>query len=71
MILVDAPIMMRNKHRVDPRRPPPTTATGEKVSPSCPEMNDPPAYVNMKPESIAVRVNGDTPARIRLTFTLV
>lgn len=62
MILVEAPKHIKNRQIVDPSRPPPTTATGEKRSPNCPVMNDPPAYVNMKPESIAVSVKGETPA---------
>lgn len=61
-MLVDAPIAMRNKHNVDPRSPPAITATGENLSPNIPVTKEPPAYVNMNPESIAARVKGFTPA---------
>jgi hypothetical protein len=71
MMLVDAPNTISNKQIVDPSNPPPTTPTGENLSPSCPVINDPPAYVNINPESIAVSVKGLTPACIKDTLTFV
>ena len=71
IMLVLAPKAMRSKQTVLPSSPSPTTAEGEKRSPSMPVMNDPPAYVNMKPLSMAVTVRGDTPACMSATFTLV
>ena len=62
IILVDAPNIIRSKQIVDPNKPPAITATGEKRSPSIPVINEPPAYVNMNPESIAATVSGATPA---------
>jgi hypothetical protein len=70
-MLVEAPRMIRNKHRVDPNRPPAITTTGERRSPSIPVTKEPPAYVNMNPESMAARVSGFTPAAIKESLTLV
>lgn len=67
----EAPYTIASKQIVDPRSPRPITATGENRSPSWPVMNEPPAYVNMKPESIAVSVIGSTPALTRETLTFV
>ncbi len=61
-MLVDAPRMIKNRHKVEPKRPPAMTTTGENLSPSIPVTNEPPAYVNMNPESIAAKVSGFTPA---------
>ena len=70
-MLVEAPRMIKNKHSVEPSKPIATTTTGENLSPSIPVTNDPPAYVNIKPESIAARVKGFTPAAISESLTLV
>ena len=55
------PIAMSTRQMVDPRRPMPTTAVGLKRSPRGPVMKEPPAYVNMKAESMAASVYSDTP----------
>ena len=70
-MLVEAPRIIKNRHNVEPSRPPAITTTGDNLSPNMPVTNEPPAYVNMKPESIAARVSGFTPAAIRDILTFV
>ena len=70
-ILNCIPITIRNRQNVDPSSPMPITKTGENLSPSCPVMKDPPAYVNIKPESIAASVRGLTPAWMKDILTFV
>ena len=50
---VETPTTIMARHSDDPARPMPTMAVGENRSPNGPVMNDPPAYVNMKHESMA------------------
>ena len=68
---VDTPSTIETRHSVEPTRPMPTTAVGEKRSPSAPVMKEPPAYVNMKALSIEASTSASTPVPIICSFTFV